>query len=232
MIDSTTPIEFGVLLTPDHQWLDAAGPVDYINQHSQVLFKPAYFPEALVKKAAIINWHYISYAGDLKPIQATSGPVQPPSTTFKDCPALDYLIVPGPDPFLELSPECIAFLKTQYAGLKALLTVCTGSMLLAQTGLLDGVHAATNKWGLKFVTEKGAFERFNKVKWVTNKRFVVDGKVWSAAGVTAGLDLGAEFSRVHFDPEIVKLAMEASEYVPRGAEPDPYAYLLEGIELK
>ncbi|KAF6764342.1 ThiJ/PfpI [Ephemerocybe angulata] len=231
MLDPTKSIEFGLLLPPDYQWLDAAGPVDYINQHNQTLLKLVGFPDAIVKKAPVINWHYISWLGDLKPIRSTSGPMQTPSTTFKDCPSLDYLLVPGPDPNLELPAETIDFIKTQFVGLKALLTVCTGSLLMAQTGLLDGVEAATNKFALKNLIERGAFEKFKKVKWAIDKRFVVDGKIWTAAGITAGLDLGAEFARVHFDAELVEMIKGLSEFEPKPAQPDPWAKLMAGVAV-
>ena len=70
-----------------------------------------------------------------------------------------------------------------------------------------------------------------KVKWVGDRRFLVEGKNWSAAGVTAGIDLAAEFVRAHIDEEVAKFVREALEYFPNRARPDPYAYLLEGIEL-
>ena len=70
-----------------------------------------------------------------------------------------------------------------------------------------------------------------KVKWVGDRRWIVDGKVWSAAGITAGIDLSAEFARVHFDPKVVELAKLVSEYEPNPAQPDPFAKILEGINL-
>ena len=70
-----------------------------------------------------------------------------------------------------------------------------------------------------------------KVKWVGDRRWIVDGKVWSAAGVTAGIDLSAEFAKVHFDPKVVELAKMVSEYESNPAQPDPFAKILEGVKL-
>lgn len=232
------PIEFGVLLPPKYQLLDAIGPVDYINNHSYETlswgteFSPTGIPEALLKRAPKIKWHWISALGNLEPVPASSGPPLTPTATFKTVPQLDYLIVPGPDPNAKLSTEASEWLKAQFPGLKALLTVCSGSLYLAQTGLLDGVQAATNKFTLKLIVETGNFEKFSKVKWVPDARFVVDGKIWSAAGVTSGLDLAAEFVRVHFDEEIVKMAELGTEYQPNPARPDHFAFILQGVDLK
>lgn len=82
---------------------------------------------------------------------------------------------------------------------------------------------------LKRFAEAGILNK--KVKWVGDKRWIVDGKVWSAAGITAGIDLIAEFARVHFDPRVVSLAKEISEYESNPAQPDPFAKILEGIDL-
>ena len=45
------------------------------------------------------------------------------------------------------------------------------------------------------------------------------------------VDLAAEFSRVHFDPELVELVKIVMEYTPNPAQPDPFAYLLDGVSL-
>jgi len=220
-------LHIGLLLFPSYQWLDAAGPVDYLNNHSQWMMKLLHVPEAILDKAPIIEWYYIS--SDLTPIRASSGPIQTPSCTYADCPQLDYLLVPGPDPAAPLPEGCTAFLHEQVPKLKALLTVCTGSLAIAQAGVLDGLHVCSNKFVLKRFAEAGILNK--KVKWVGDRRWIVDGKVWSAAGITAGIDLIAEFAKVNFDPRVVELAKLVSEYDSNPAQPDPFAKILEGINL-
>lgn len=224
---SPDTLHIGLLLFPGYQWLDAAGSIDYFNNHSQAIIKNFNVPKDILDQAPIIEWHYIS--SDLTPIQATSGPLQIPSCTFADCPPLDYLFVPGPDPFAPLPKGCTEFLHERVPKLKALLTVCTGSLAIAQAGVLDGLHVCSNKMALKMFTEAGILNK--KVKWVGDRRWIVDGKVWSAAGITAGLDLSAEFARVHFSPKIVELVNLGSEYEPNPAQPDPFAKILDGINL-
>ncbi|KAJ3520659.1 hypothetical protein NMY22_g12657 [Coprinellus aureogranulatus] len=236
MTEPSKPLEFGVFLPPKYQWLDATGAIDFLNSHSYdylswvVTFAP--IPDSLLKKAPVINWHWISSAGNLEPVPASSGPPITPTKTFKTAPQLDYILVPGPDPSVQLSTEASDWLKAQHPGLKALLTVCSGSLYIAQTGLLDGVRAATNKFNLKILVDGGKLEKFSKVKWVPDARWVVDGKIWTAAGVTSGLDLAAEFARVHFDKDIVDLTKNAFEYQPNSDKPDPFAFILEDVQLK
>ena len=88
---------------------------------------------------------------------------------------------------------------------------------------------ASNKAALKYLAQSGQLNR--KVHWVGDRRWVKDGKVWSAAGITSGIDLAAEFARVYFDKEVVEKAKETAEEVPRPDQPDPYAWMLEGVDL-
>ncbi|KAF6744088.1 ThiJ/PfpI [Ephemerocybe angulata] len=223
-------IQIGVLLLHSYQWLDLVGPVDYIQTHSQKFLSDV-APPALVAKAPNITWHYVSESNDFSPIVATSGPPQIATTTFEKVPKLDYLIIPGADVYHKFPPQATKFIQTRFPELKALLTVCVGSLHLVQTGLLDGKRAATNKYALKLTVEQGKYQQFRNVSWVKDARFVVDGKIWTAAGVTAGLDLAAEFARVTFDPEVNKLASELFEYQANPARPDPFKYLLDGVKL-
>ncbi|KAL2116644.1 hypothetical protein VTJ04DRAFT_8812 [Mycothermus thermophilus] len=110
-------------------------------------------------------------------------------------PELDVLIVPGglgarsPD----LGPE-VEYIKRVFGQLDYLITICTGTGIAAQAGVLDGRRATTNKAAWATITAMGP-----KVKWVSPARWVEDGKVWSSSGVTAGLDLTFEFIRKKYD---------------------------------
>jgi putative intracellular protease/amidase len=64
------------------------------------------------------------------------------------------------------------------------LTVCTGSGLLAKTGLLDGKSATSNKRAFDWASSQGA-----KVNWIKKARWTVDGNYYTSAGVSAGMDM-------------------------------------------
>ncbi len=79
------------------------------------------------------------------------------------------------------------------------LTVCTGSALLAKTGLLDGKKATSNKRAFDWVKANGI-----NVLWDEKARWIVDGKYYTSSGVSMGMDMvlgflsdryGVEFSR-------------------------------------
>jgi len=216
-----------------------AGPVDYLQVHSYDYVKP--IPDinpdvnpAIVDHAPIINWHYISH--DLNPVNASSGPALIPTTTFEKAPKLDYLLVPGPDPFMVLPDATIKFVQKVWKdpSLKGLLTVCSGSMVLAQTGVLNGHRVASNKVALKVAAANGLIN--HNVTWVGDRRWIVDGKVWSAAGVTSGIDLAAAFlERMLGDGKVGRdartLAQNLTEYKPNPDRPDPFVGILKGVKL-
>lgn len=68
------------------------------------------------------------------------------------------------------------------------LTVCTGSALLAKTGLLDGKQATTNKRAFSWVESNGL-----DVLWDRKARWKVDGKFYTSSGVSAGMDMSLGF---------------------------------------
>lgn len=68
------------------------------------------------------------------------------------------------------------------------LTVCTGSALLARTGLLDDREATSNKRAFAWVMTNGA-----NVKWNKKARWTVDEKYYTSSGVSAGMDMALGF---------------------------------------
>jgi putative intracellular protease/amidase len=76
------------------------------------------------------------------------------------------------------------------------LCVCTGSALLAKTGLLDGRKATSNKKAFSWVTSLNS-----KVQWIRKARWVTDGKYYTSSGVSAGMDMTLGFIRDCFSEE-------------------------------
>lgn len=68
------------------------------------------------------------------------------------------------------------------------LCICTGSALLAKTGLLDGKKATSNKKSYEWVTEQN-----KNVHWISQARWVTDGKYYTSSGVSAGIDMALAF---------------------------------------
>jgi transcriptional regulator GlxA family with amidase domain len=134
-----------------------------------------------------------------------------PHVTFKDCPMLDYLLVPGGQGTRKEvdNPVLIDFVSEQGKKCKAVLSVCTGAFILHQAGLLNG-HRATTHWkSLERLRELGDVE-------VVEERIVHDDNIWTAAGVSAGIDLSLSFIETMAGSEAAAITQMATEYFPSG----------------
>lgn len=100
-------------------------------------------------------------AASMNQFNSSFYPTFNPTHTFADNPPLDVLVVPGgaaarsPD----LGPE-IEYIKKVFPSLKYFITICTGAGIAAQSGVLDGHRATTNKAAWNTMTPMGP-----KVKW-------------------------------------------------------------------
>ena len=87
------------------------------------------------------------------------------------------------------------------------LSVCTGSALLAKAGVLDGKRATSNKLSWQWVISQS-----DKVDWVEQARWVVDGKFYTSSGVSAGMDMALGFITDRHDIEGARQIAHYTEY--------------------
>lgn len=130
------------------------------------------------------------------------------------------LLVTGAAP--QFLPEEKAFFEAgKAAAQKAeyVLTVCTGSFLVAQTGLLKGRKATSNKKALPMV-----MKRVPDVNWQKKARRVADGKFYTSSGITAGMDMALGFIADRYGENEARRIAAFTEY-RRSADPadDPFA---------
>lgn len=88
------------------------------------------------------------------------------------------------------------------------MTVCTGTSLLARTGLLDGKNATTNKIAFDWVMTNG-----KDVLWNKKARWVADGKYYTSSGVTAGMDMTLGFLAERHGIDLALRVATEIEYV-------------------
>jgi transcriptional regulator GlxA family with amidase domain len=114
-------------------------------------------------------------------------------------PCFDTLLVSG---VLEVGPATrglIAFVRRSLPICRRIGSICTGAFFLAEAGVLDGKRATT-RW--QFARELR--DRFPKVKVEEDRIFIVDGSVWTAAGMSAGLDLALGMIRRDFGAALAR----------------------------
>jgi putative intracellular protease/amidase len=121
----------------------------------------------------------------------------------------DVLIIPGGKGTRNLvnDNEFIQNIKNVAEKMLWCLTVCTGSALLAKTGLLDGFEATSNKMAFEWVKTNG-----KNVKWKYKARWVVDKKYYTSSGISAGIDMSLGFICDHFGEEKAKEIAKRMEY--------------------
>ena len=163
------PRSVGVLIYPGFELLDAAGPISAFGNAN--MFAPgAYSISVLALKPGPV-------ASDLgAALHAVALPKAP----------LDTLIVSGGTDW-RVTAHCIQtmdWFKTAARGTRRVASVCTGTFVLAEAGLLDG-HRATTHWG--YCAEFA--RRYPQVRVEPDRIFTHRGKIWTSAGVTAGIDL-------------------------------------------
>jgi putative intracellular protease/amidase len=99
------------------------------------------------------------------------------------------------------------------------LTICTGSALLAKTGLLDGLRATSNKMAFQWARGVG-----EKVRWEPRARWVVDGSYYTSSGVSAGIDMALGFVQDRFSAERARDIARRIEYIwNEDRDNDPFA---------
>ncbi|WP_299729360.1 DJ-1/PfpI family protein [uncultured Tateyamaria sp.] len=121
----------------------------------------------------------------------------------------DLLFVPGGDSALEAAKdeELMTWVRDTGAKAERVLAVCTGTILLGMTGLLDGKRATTNKLDFTATVPLAP-----NVTWVKQARWVRDGKFYTSSGVSAGMDMALAVGADLFGLEKAQEMADESEY--------------------
>jgi transcriptional regulator GlxA family with amidase domain len=167
---SAMPYTIGLLIFPDFQLLDAAGPITAFEIAGRY-GGSAYFLSVLSQSGG--------------QVRSSSG-VAISAIGLGEAPQLDTLIVAGGDGVDRAAREGVVldYIRSAPETVRRVASVCSGALLLAEAGLLEGRRATTH-WSR---TAQFA-RRYPKVRLEPNRIFTRDGAIWTSAGITAGIDL-------------------------------------------
>lgn len=130
-------------------------------------------------------------------------------STFHDLPAPDVLLVPGGLVTRRLArdgAEIIDWVRAAHPHTTFTASVCTGALLLGSAGLLDGLRATTHWYAYEALGSYGAVP--------TEERVVREGRVVTAAGVSAGIDLALTLVASLAGPDVARAIQLGLEYDP------------------
>jgi len=193
-------MKINILLFEGFETLDVFGPVEVFS------------------KAEEIEMCYCSFEGGL--IRSAQG-FWVMTDTITDSSSSNVLFVPGGmgTRILVEDSVFITKLRTLVERSTLCLSVCTGSALLAKSGVISGKKATTNKRAYSWATSQN-----NEVLWQKKARWVIDGKFYTSSGVSAGTDMALAFVADKFGVERAREIADRIEYIwNSNSEHDPFA---------
>ena len=170
-------ITVGVLVFDEVELLDLAGPCEVFGAAAEVAGRERFESPPLFRVLTI------SQSG--APVRTRAGLSIFADHSFADHPPIDLLVVPGGDVSGMLAdPDVALWIASVDAGCEITASVCTGAFLLAQAGLLDGRRATTH-----WEDVDGLSSQWPTIEVLRDVRWVDEGRIVTAAGVSAGIDM-------------------------------------------
>jgi len=160
-----------------------------------------------------------------QPFVSESGVVFKPHKTIANAPALDTLIIPGGRGLRvpEMQRKVAAWINSRAPKIRRIATVCTGTYGLAATGLLSG-RPVTTHWR----HAQDLAKHFPDLKVDPNALYLRDGKFYTCAGVTAGIDLSLALIEEDFGPRVaLSVARELVVYLKRPGRQEQFSEPLQ-----
>ena len=196
-------LNVGILLFDNVEVLDFAGPFEVF---SRTRLQPGVEARRSEDGAP---FQVFTVARTRDPITATGGLTVVPRHGFADAPRIDLLVVPGGFGTRRLlqDEETLDWIRRTAAAARQVTSVCTGSLLLARAGLLEGRRATTHWGALDLLDSLGA--------GVTVERTlrVVDDGIISSAGVASGMDMAFYVVETLFGREVADETARYIEYL-------------------
>ena len=194
----TAPITTGILLFDDAEELDFVGPWEVLTM------------------ARKDGDRVLTVAEHDRPVRSAKGLRVLPDHTLDDCPELDVLLIPGGDGTRrEAANEVLLrWIADRSSRARWVTSVCTGALLLWAAGPAKGRQVTTH-WG--FVDTLRAM---GDVTVLDDARWVVDGNLVTAAGVSAGIDMALWLTAELYDEQHARDVQWFMEYDPA----PPFSY--------
>lgn len=214
---STEPLRVGVVLMEGMQLLDLA-PVDLLYMTKPDYLKELGMPKPIRDLGRPCEIHYIG-PKTLSQVKITSFITMETTDSFDD-PAvapgkLDLIYLPGPSPHHMPPPtEYLEFLRNHSTTGATIMSVCTGSLLVAHAGLVRGKTATAPRFLIPQMRKQFPEAKF----WDENSRMTRDGNLYMSGGITNGNDMVAQYLRDNYPAPLVNTILHVAEIDARPAQ--------------
>ena len=190
----------GILVFPDVEVLDFCGPFE--------VFSVTRLNEER-RREETSPFEVLIVAEQPEVVVTTGGMKVTPDYTLDTCPPLDILVVPGGWGTRAgiKNTRLVAWIAERARQVETLTSVCTGSMLLGQAGLLDGRHATTHWRALPWMRES-----FPAATVEDKLHVVEDGNVLTSAGISAGIDMALRVVARYYGETVARNTARNMEY--------------------
>ncbi len=185
-------IPVALVIGKDAEVLDFCGPLEV-------------FAQAYTKEGKHLFAPY-TVAAALEPVRVGGGMKVAPDHTFKTAPAPKIIVIPAMD-MAAATPEMIDWIRHASKSTDVTMSVCTGAFVLAKTGLLSGKRATTHHGG--YFRFAGMYP---EVSLKRGARFVEDGNIATAGGVSSGIDLSLRLVERYVGRDSARQVADVIEY--------------------
>ena len=192
--------QVGIVIYDDVEVLDFCGPFE--------VFSVTRLNEAK-RREEPSPFHPFLVAETKSPVVATGGMKVLPDHDLDGCPPLDLLLVPGGWGYRpQMNNErLLQWIVDRSQQVETLASVCTGGLMLAKAGLLDGKRATTH-WRFLDAMQ----ESFPRVTVEKRLHFVQDGDLFSSAGISAGIDMALRIVLRTYGEAVARATARHMEY--------------------
>ncbi len=194
-MDNQIKKNLGIFIFPDVEVLDFAGPFEVFSSLNEL------------NQNRLLNVFTIGETCET--IRAKNGLQVVPDYTLETCPSPDYLIIPGGSGTRALleSEKTLNWISQVAPACENILSVCSGSLVLAKLGLLKGLTATTHH---EVLPELEALVPHAHI--VRDLRYTDNGKILTSAGVAAGIDMSLYFVGRLFGKDQARTTARYIEY--------------------
>jgi transcriptional regulator GlxA family with amidase domain len=190
-----TTRNLAVLIFGDVEVLDFCGPFEVFSVANAFTDPPAF--------------HVFTVAENAGPVLTRGGLSVNPHHRLPDCPRPDLLLVPGGQGTRREMHNAVLtdWIKARSQEAELVLSVCTGALLLAKAGLLDGLEATTHHGAVDLLRQVAP-----KATVPAARRLVDNGRVVCSGGIAAGIDMSLHVVARLLGREVADKTAQQMEY--------------------